>query len=89
MITSGVQTSQIKTKSNKKPLIKFQEFLENLSLKFLCDIIFQSLPGQSDILGFRMVNFHLDGDPYQPNFSNHTKFKQPHLNTFLKILLWS
>ena len=39
MITSASQTPKIKPNWNKKPLIRSKDFLENLSLKWLCDAI--------------------------------------------------
>ena len=67
------QLNQIKT---KKPLTRYKDFLENLSLKLLCDVTFPSLPGQSDIPCFTMTIFHLDDCHWQPNVSNHTNLKQ-------------
>ena len=37
-----------------------KHLLENYNLKFLCDIIFLPLPGQSNIPSFKMANFELD-----------------------------
>ena len=62
--------------SKKKLLTISKDLSENLSLKFLCDVIFQSLSGQSDIPGLTMSNFCLGDNHWQRNFSNHTKFKQ-------------
>lgn len=39
---------------NKKPLTALQGVLENLSSKLLCNVIFSSLPGQSNIPCFTM-----------------------------------
>ena len=39
------------------PLIRSKDLLESLSLKLLSDVIFLSLPGQSDIPCFTMSNF--------------------------------
>ena len=44
--THGSQTSQITPNSNKKPLTRSKDLLENLSLKLLCNLIFLLLPGQ-------------------------------------------
>ena len=49
MITPGNQTSQTTPNWNKKSLTRSKDLLDNLSLKLFCDVIFLSLPGQSDI----------------------------------------
>ena len=49
MITLGNQTSQTTPNWSKKPLTRFKDLLDNLSLKLFCDVIFLSLLGQSDI----------------------------------------
>ena len=46
MSTHGSQISQTKPNWNKKPLTTCKGFLENVSLKLLCDVIFPSLLGQ-------------------------------------------
>ena len=65
---------------NKDNLSTPQALLEALSLELLCDVIFPSLHGQSDILCFTMAIFHLDDYHWRPNFSNHTKLKQKTFN---------
>ena len=92
MIIPGNQT-QITPTWNKKTLTKFKDVLDNLSLKLLCDVIFLSLPGQSDIACFTVVNFQSDEYSCKQNFSNYTKLKIKASNykskTFQKILVWS
>ena len=63
-------------KLKQKPLSRSKYLSENISLHFLCDVIFLSLPGQSDIPCFTMSNFQSDEYPWKPNFSNHTNLKQ-------------
>ena len=88
MITPVNQTSQITPNWNKKPLTTSKGLSENFSLNLLCRVIFPSLPGQSDVTWFRMAIFCLDDYYWQPNFSNHIKFKLDQRN-FQKILVWS
>ena len=63
------------------PLTRSKNLSENLSLKFLCDVIFLSLPGQCGIPSFKKATFQLDDYPWKPNFSNHTKLEQKLLTT--------
>ena len=79
MITPGNETSQITPNRIKKALTTSKDLLENLSVKLLCHIISLSLPSQSDIPCFTMAIFHLDDRHWQPNFSNHIKFKLKNL----------
>ena len=72
IITTG---SQIISNSNYKPLTRFKDLSGNLSLKLLRDVIFLSLPDQSDIYCFTIPNFQSDEYPWKLNFSNHIKFK--------------
>ena len=60
MITTCSQTSQITPNWNKKPLTRSKDFIENLNLNLLCDVIFLLLPGQSDIPCFTMAIFDLE-----------------------------
>ena len=59
----------------EKTLTRSKNLLENLSLKLLCDIVFLSLPGQSDILTFCQsdnllynVQFSISGVPMETKF---------------------
>ena len=67
-----METKLLKIKPNwkKKPLTRFKDLSENLSLKLLCDVIFLSLPDQSDISCFTTSNFQSDEYPWKSNFSN-------------------
>ena len=76
MNTHGSQTSQITPNWNKKSLTRSKDLSENFSLKLMCDVIFLSLPDQSDIPRFTISNFQSDENPWKPNFSNYTKLKQ-------------
>ena len=53
-----------------------QDLLKKCSYKLLCDVIFLLLPNQSFISCFTTVNLQLVECPWQPNFSNHTKWEQ-------------
>ena len=91
MSTHGSQTSENTSNCNKKPLTRFKDFSENLKLNLLCDVIFPSLPGQSDILGLTMSNFQSDEHPWKPNLSNRIKLKQKtsnynHFHNILRIV---
>ena len=59
---------------NKKPLTRSTKISENLTLKFPCDVILQSLLGQSDIPCFAMSNFQSDEYPWKQTFLNHIRF---------------
>ena len=41
-----------------KPLPRSKDLMKNLSFKFLCDVIFSSLPGQCDVPSFNIANFN-------------------------------
>ena len=66
---------QITPDSNKNPLTTSQNFLENLSLKLLCDVIFSWLLSQPNIPRFAKASFYLHDYQSRSNFSDHTKFK--------------
>ena len=68
--THGSQTSQTKQYWNKKRLLRSKNLSKYLSLKLLRDVIFPSLPGQSDIPCFVMSDFESEEYPLKPNFSN-------------------
>ena len=82
----GIQTSQITSNSNWKPLTRSKDFLENLTLKVLCDVIPLSLPCQSEIPCFKMSSYQLDEYLLKPNFSNHIKIKHLSEDFNLKVL---
>ena len=69
------QTSQITSNSNQRTLTRSKGLSKNLSLKLLCDVIFPSLSGQSDIACYAISNFQSDEYSWKPNFSNHIKLK--------------
>ena len=85
MITSGSKTSQITRNTRKLSLNTSQILSEKLTLKLLCDVIFLSLPGHTNIPCFLMVNFHLDDCLWQLTFPNHAKLKNKPLATFQAV----
>ena len=85
---------------NEKPLTRSKNLLENLSLKLLCDVVFPSLPGQSDILTFCQsdnllynVQFSIRGVHMETKFLQLHQIKTRNIQldpkTFQNILLWS
>ena len=73
MITTGSQTSQISLNWNKKPVTRWKDLSEDLSLKWLCDVILTSLYGQSHIPCFTMFNLQSDEYPWRSKLSNRIK----------------
>ena len=59
MFTTDYQTFQTTPNWNKKVLTRSKDLLENLCLNLLCDDIFLSLHGQSDIPCITGANFDL------------------------------
>ena len=80
MIITGSQTSQITPSSNKNRLTTSQNFLKNLSLKLLCDVIFSWLVSQPNIPCFAKASSDLHDYQLWTNFSDHTKFKHDTFN---------
>ena len=72
--THANQISQIKPNWNKKSAVRSKGFLENFSLKLLCDVIFSSFPFQSDIPSFKMSNFQWDDCSWKEKLSAPIKF---------------
>ena len=58
-ITHGSKSYQIVSNSYLKPLTRSKDFSGNLSFKLLSDVIFLSLPGQSNFPCFTMATFLL------------------------------
>ena len=65
-----LKSHQIETKTSNK----IQRSFTNLSLKLLRDVIFPSLPGQSDIPCITMSNFQWDDYPWKQKLWNGIKF---------------
>ena len=62
---------------NRCTLTKFQALSEELSLKFLCDVFFPLLPGQSNISCFAMANLQLDNPRNQISQITSNRNKKP------------
>ena len=65
MSTHGSYTLPKSHEIQTKLLTKSKYVPENLSMKLLCDIMFLSFSGQSDIPCFKMTIFHLDDHHWQ------------------------
>ena len=77
MITTGSQTSQITSNSNKNSLTRLKELLENFSLKLLCDVIFLFFPGQLFIFSmFLIIHIYNDNKIVSVTNSNWDKKKK-------------
>ena len=67
------------TKLKQKTSNRSKDLSQNLNLKLLCDVIFPSMPGQSDIPCFLMVIFHLDDYQWQQKLLKSPQIKTKNL----------